>query len=140
MMVVAAMAASMALSAQTGSLEAASEAFDNAQLHHDRAAIESFLAPDFQYVTRHGALLGRKEFIDATSDPNETLEPFEVFQHRVLPLGADGGIASADTIVRGTQAGKPFVDRFRFADVFARRDGRWVVVYVQVTALPAPAK
>jgi hypothetical protein len=133
-----ALLASSLLAAQAGSLEAAAQAFDDAQLHHDRAVISGFLAPDFQYVTRKGLLLGRDAFITNTTDPKETLEPFVVSDHRVLQLGADAGIASGDTIVRGTLNGKSFADRFRYADVFARRNGLWVVVYTQVTALPAP--
>jgi hypothetical protein len=130
--------ASALLAAQSGSLEAAAQAFDDAQLHHDRAAISGFLAPDFQYVTRKGLLLGRDAFITNTTDPNETLEPFVVSDHRVLQLGPDAGIASGDTIVRGTLNGKPFADRFRYADVFARKNGLWLVVYTQVTALSIP--
>ena len=132
-----ALAVSAALAAQGGSLRVAAQAFDDAQLHHDRAAIDAFLAPDFQYVTGSGRLLGRNEFIKNTTDADEVLQPFEVADHRVEPLGADGGVASADVTVRGTEAGKPFVSRFRYADVFARRAGRWVVVYTQVTAIGA---
>jgi hypothetical protein len=121
---------------QRGSLESAAAAFDNAQLHHDRALIERFLADDFQYVTRKGDLLGRREFVAATANPDEVLAPFIVRDHRVERLGSDGGVASGDATVRGTHAGVGFADRFRYADVFARRGGRWVVVYTQVTALP----
>jgi hypothetical protein len=130
--------ASALLTAQSGSLEAAAQAFDDAQQNHNRAAISGFLAPDFQYVTRKGLLLGREAFIANTTDSKETLEPFVVSDHRVLQLGPDAGIASGDSIVRGTLNGKAFADRFRYADVFARRNGLWVVVYTQVTALPTP--
>lgn len=138
MVTLAAALASAALAAQLGSLQTAARAFDDAQLHHDRAAVDAFLAPDFQYVTRSGRLLGRDAFMAATAAPDETLQPFVVADHRVLSLGRDGGVASGDATVRGEQGGKAFADRFRFADVFARRGGRWVVVYTQVTALPAP--
>jgi hypothetical protein len=133
---VAALTAAALIDAQTGSLQAAAQAFDDAQLRHDRRAIESFLAPDFQYVARKGQLLGRDAFIANTTTPGETLEPFVVSDHRVLALGADGGVASGDATVRGALNGAVFTDRFRYADVFARRNGRWVVVYTQVTALP----
>lgn len=121
---------------RAGSLAAAARAFDDAQMHHDRAVIDRFLAPDFRYVTRKGKLLGRRDFIAATSDANEVLAPFIVEDHRVEPLGADGGVASGEASVSGTRAGVAFSDRFRYADVFARRQGRWVVVYTQVTAAP----
>lgn len=130
--------ASAVINAQGGSLAIAAQAFDDAQLHHDRAVISSFLAPDFQYVTRKGLLLGRDAFITATTNHQETLDPFVVTDHRVLQLGPDAGIASGDAIVRGTLNGNAFTDRFRYADVFARRNGKWMVVYTQVTALPPP--
>ena len=121
-----------------GSLAMAAKSFDDAQLHHDRRSIEALLAPDFQYVTRTGTLLGPREFADATADPTERLAPFVVRDHRVLALGADGGIASGDATVTGTHAGRPFEDRFRYSDVFARRKGCWSVTYTQVTALKHP--
>ena len=135
---VAALMAAALIDAQSGSLPAAAKAFDDAQQNHDRPAIESFLALDFQYVTRNGQLLDRDAFIANTTNPGEILAPFVVSNHRVLALGADGGVASGDATVRGVLNGTSFADRFRYADVFARRNGKWVVVYTQVTALPAP--
>lgn len=123
---------------QTGTLAEASQAFDDAQFHHDKAAIDRFLAPDFVFVTRKGAVLHRDDFIAGSTTPGEVLEPFVITDHRIVPLGGDGGVVSGDGLTRGTQDGAPFVSHFRYADVFARRGGRWLVVYVQVTGLPNP--
>lgn len=136
--VLVALAAAGVADPQRGSLATAAQAFDDAQLHHDRGRIDSFLAPDFQYVTRQGRRLDRRAFIANTTTPGEVLQPFAVSDHRVLPLGPAGGVASGDVIVRGTRDGAPFTDRFRYADVFARRRGRWLVVYTQVTGMSAP--
>jgi hypothetical protein len=130
--------ASTVIIAQSGPLETAAQVFDDAQLHHNRAVISRFLAPDFQYVTRKGLLLGRDAFIAAVTNPKEMLEPFVISDHRVLQLGPDAGIASGDAIVRGTLNGRAFTDRYRYVDVFARRNGAWVILYTQVTALPPP--
>ena len=127
----AALAAAAAI--QTGTLEEASKSFDDAQLHHDRTAIESFLAPDFQYVTRKGKLLGAKEFVAATTTAGEKLDPFVIADHRIKHLGENGGLASGDARVKGTQDGKPISDRFRYVDIFERQNGRWMVVLSQVT-------
>jgi hypothetical protein len=131
-----ALAALLLASAQTGSLAQAARAFDDAQFHHDRAALEALLAPDFLLVTGKGAEADRAAFIAASTDPAEKLEPFVITHHRVLPLGADGGVVSGEGIERGTQDGTPFVSHFRYSDVFARRGGKWLVVYTQVTGLP----
>jgi hypothetical protein len=133
-----ALAALLLSAGQAGTLAQAAQAFDDAQQHHDRVVLEAMLAPDFVLITGKGAEADRKAFITASTDPGEVLEPFVITHHRVVPLGADGGVASGEGIERGTQDGKPFVSHFRYADVFARRGGRWMVVYTQVTALPAP--
>lgn len=124
--------------AECESLAQASKAFDDAQLHHDGASIDRFLAADFVFITRSGKILGRKDFIEGTTTPGEKLEPFVIRDHRVEPLGRDGGVVSGEGLVRGTRDGKRFTSHFRYADVFARRNGHWTVVYVQVTGLPNP--
>ncbi|MGI8841917.1 MAG: nuclear transport factor 2 family protein [Caulobacteraceae bacterium] len=118
-LVIALMAAAV-LDPQRDSLQTAAKAFDNAQLHHDRALIDRFLAPDFQYVTRNGRLLRRDAFIANTTTPGETLRPFVVADHSVLPLGPDGGVASGDAIVRcakwqGVRRSVPILRRLRAA-------------------------
>jgi ketosteroid isomerase-like protein len=121
---------------QRRTLQQASQAFDDAQFRHDRAAVERFLAPDFLFVSRSGAALKREDFIAGATTPGEILEPFVIKDRRVEKLGRDGGVVSGEGIIRGTQDGKKFASHFRYADVFTRRGGRWVAVYVQVTALP----
>jgi ketosteroid isomerase-like protein len=124
---------------QARTLTEASQAFDDAQLHHDRAALERFLAPDFVFIARSGEALKREDFIAGATTPGEKLEPFVIRDHRIEPLGRDGGVVSGEGLIRGTRNGKRFSSHFRYADVFARRNGRWLVVYVQVTALPDAA-
>jgi hypothetical protein len=43
-----------------------------------------------------------------------------------------GGIAT----LRGTDGGQRYEVRLRFADVWAKREGRWQVVYTQVAKAP----
>lgn len=122
---------------QHETLAVAAQAFDDAQFHHDRATLDRMLAPDFLFVTRAGEA-DRNAFIAAMTTPGEVPEPFVITHRRILPLGTEGGVVSGEGLERGTQDGKPFVSHFRYSDVFARRDGHWVVVYTQVTGLPNP--
>lgn len=114
---------------------AASDAFDAAQLHADRATLERYLASDMVFVRGSGKVTGREEFIATFTSPGLKLEPFEVLDRRYINLGKDAGIVAGEAILRGTEDGKAFVEHIRYADTFARRDGRWQVVYVQVTPL-----
>jgi hypothetical protein len=43
-----------------------------------------------------------------------------------------GGIAT----IRGTDGGKSYEVRLRFADIWAKRNGRWQVIYSQVSKTP----
>jgi len=113
----------------------ASDEFDAAQLHGDRATLERYLASDMIFVRGSGKVTGREEFIATFTSPGLKLEPFEVLDRRLINLGEAAGIIAGEAILRGTEDGKAFVEHIRYADTFLRRDGRWQVVYVQVTTL-----
>jgi ketosteroid isomerase-like protein len=119
-------------------LAAASAAFDDAQTRQDSAAIGRMLAPDFVFVPRTGEVLGRDDFIAGASSPDERISKIDIRDRRIEPLGSDGGVVSGEGLISGSRKGTAFVSHFRYADVFAKRDGHWLVVYVQVTGLPNP--
>ena len=87
------------------------------------------------FVRGSGKVTGREEFIATFTSPGLKLEPFEVRDRRLINLGEAAGIIAGEAILRGTEDGKAFVEHIRYADTFLRRDGRWQVVYVQVTTL-----
>lgn len=116
-------------------IRAASAAFDATQLHKDRAGMDRFLSSDFHFVKGSGKLTGRDEFIEGFTDPKVTFQPFTITNRVFVPMGLTGGIMAAEGTIEGTDDGKPFKEHFRFADTFLWHDGRWQVVYVQVTPL-----
>ena len=120
-----------------GEVRAASQAFDDAQLHGDRAVLEKMLAADFLLVHGSGKVGDKKDFIDGFTDPNSHLEPFEISDRLFIRPSSDTAIVGGEAWVRGTDHGKPFKQHFRYSDMFAKRNGQWVVVYTQVTPLPA---
>lgn len=139
-LLVAAFAASPAAvqgNAENAEIRAAAQAFDDAQLHGDRAVLERMLAPDYLLVHGSGKVGDRKDFIDGFTDPNAHLEPFDITDHLFVRPTPDTAIVGGDARVHGTDHGKPFAQHFRYSDFFARRSGQWVVVYTQVTPLPS---
>jgi len=118
-------------------VRAAAQAFDDAQLHGDRAVLERMLAPDFLLVHGSGRIGDKKDFIDGFTDPNAHLDPFDIRDRLFLRPTADTAIVGGEAWVTGTDHGKAFKQHFRYSDYFAKRNGAWVVVYTQVTALPA---
>ena len=113
-------------------------AFDIAQLQRDLKSLQEMIGDDMVFVTGAGQLQGKREFIDGYAAPTLRIEPFEIVKPVYLQLGADAAIAGGEVVLRGSEDGKPFASHFRYADTFAWRGGRWQVVHVQVTRIPAP--
>jgi ketosteroid isomerase-like protein len=118
-------------------IRAAAQAFDDAQLKGDRAALEAMLAPDFLFVRGSGRIGDRGDFIAGFTNPNAKLEPFVIVDRLFVRVAPDVAIVGGEARVKGVENGKPIAEHFRYSDMFAKRDGRWVVVYVHMTGLPA---
>ena len=116
-------------------VKAAAAEFDAAQLHGDRETLDRYLAADFVFVRGSGAVTNRKAFIDAFTSPTQKLDPFVITSPILLELGENVALVGGDAVLSGTESGKRFTERIRYADIFSWRDGRWQVVYVQVTRL-----
>lgn len=117
-------------------LRAAADAYDQAQIHSDKTALERLLADDYKLQNSGGQVQGKASFIaDSTAagfhmNPYRIEEPIETL---IAPTAAlMGGVAT----LSGSDGGKPFSARLRFMDVWAKRDGRWVVVFTQATRAP----
>lgn len=131
-------AAPMTVEDDNAAVRAAADAFDRAQQQRDGTALDRLLAPDFLIVHGSGKVGDRREFIDGFTEPGVMLEPFRITDRLFLRIAPDAAVVGGEAVIRGTEDGKAFAERFRYADTFARRDGRWMVVFTQVTPLPAP--
>lgn len=112
-------------------------AFDEAQQKGDRAVLDRMLAPDFLFVRANGQVGGKSDFIAGFTAPGHVLEPFRIVDPLFIRVSPEVAIAGGEAWLKGTDGGRPFARHFRYSDTFAWRDGKWVVVYTQVTALPA---
>jgi ketosteroid isomerase-like protein len=114
-------------------VKACAAEFDDAQLHGDRATIERYLAADFVFIRGAGVVADRTAFLAAFTDPAQHLEPFTIVNRRAIELADTAVLIGGEATIRGTDHGQPFSEHFHYADIFQRRDGRWQVVYTQVT-------
>ena len=119
------------------SLLQVADAFDRAQLAKDAAALESMVADDLVFIDGSGKRLGKQAFIAGWTAPGDTFDPIVLIDRRLVPLGPDAFLVSAETTLSGTSDGKRFAAAFRFTDTFRRVDGHWRAVHIQVTRLPA---
>jgi hypothetical protein len=113
----------------------AAKAYDQAQLTADPAALGRLLADDYLRVSDTGANATKAQFIAERTDPDYRPGPFSV-DESITRVWADGAVMGGVTVLSGTDHGKPLSGRIHFADVWAKRGGRWQVVYTQITKGP----
>lgn len=135
-------AASIAVPAQAGpevgdyrglpaDLAAAATAYDVAQFKTDRSELQRWLADDYVLAGSNGKNQTRAETIAEALSPVRR-NTYVAISRQVRRIWPNGAVLSGMVDVRGIDHGKAFAARFRFADVWARRNGRWQVVFTQV--------
>jgi hypothetical protein len=113
-------------------LARAAHEYDEAQIKGDRPALERLVAPDYVLVNSRGLVSGRRELIDGYTTPGNSIEPFEI-RDPVERVWENGAVLGGLVTLRGMSEGRPFEATLRFADVWAKRNGVWQVVFTEVT-------
>jgi ketosteroid isomerase-like protein len=112
--------------------------YDQAQIHGDGSALGRLLADDYVLVNGAGEISSKPEFIRDSTAPGFSLQPY-VVEREINRVWSDGAVLSGEVTLRGTDGGKPFTSHMRFADVWAKRNGAWRVLFTEVTRLPKPS-
>lgn len=116
-------------------LRSFADAFDAAQITQDRAALQRMVADDLVFIDGSGKRYGKAFFIEGWIGADDDYDPVTLRDRVILPLGKDAGLASAEAILSGRSAGKPFRVRIRFTDIFKRHRGSWQATYIHVTRM-----
>jgi len=116
-------------------LAAAVHGYDKAQVDGDRKQLERWLADDYLLVNSSGATETKAQLIADYTAPGFDLEPYTVEQP-VEKVWKDGAVMGGIATIRGTDGGQRYEMRLRFADIWAKRNGRWQVIYTQVSKAP----
>ncbi len=119
-------------------LARAAAEYDRAQIAGDKAALDRLLAADYVLVNGAAEVEGKAQFIAESIDPSFKLNPY-VVERPVETVWDGGAVLAGEVRLGGTNAGKRFAAHTRFADVWAKRNGRWQVVFTEVTRFPAVA-
>jgi hypothetical protein len=133
---VALMSATPALAAGLpADLAQAAKAYDQAQITTDKAGLTRLLADDYLRVNASGANETKAQVIAQLTDPDYRPGPF-VVEESITRVWDTGAVLGGVTTQKGADHGKPFSARIHFADTWAKRGGKWQVVYTQVTKAP----
>ena len=111
------------------------EAFDAAQINGDGKALADLLADDYMLVNSSARIENKAQFIADYTDPNFKLLPFTIGD-QVVRAWDKGAVLGGRVLMRFTDHGKPGQAELHFADVWAKRDGKWRVIFTEVTRVP----
>jgi hypothetical protein len=106
--------------------------YDEAQIHGDKAELQRLVADDYTLVNSSGRIQSKAELIADYTAPGYKIEPFEIMEP-VEKVWSDGAVMGGVVDLRGTDGGKPFAVKLRFADIWAKRNGKWQVIYTHVS-------
>ena len=110
------------------------QAFTRAVAANDAAAIASFVADDWAIVDADGSVIDRSQFISVIESGDLTHDSMESTDIEVRVHG-DTAVVTGITTSKGQFMGEGFTTKERATDVLARRDGRWLCVFSQLTRL-----
>lgn len=121
-------------SADEAQLKLQSDAWDQAIVHKDRAAIESNMAEDFRQIDGYGNLETKQSFVDGIMDSQLAIHPYTVEDFEIRRYG-DVALLSGKSRMTGTYKGEDFVSHYRYIDIYVKRDGVWRIVSVQISKI-----
>ena len=113
-------------------LRKAVEDYDHAQVKADGAELRRLVADDYVLINSNGRVQNKAELIEDYLDPNYKIEPFKVLEP-VEKVWNDGAVMGGLVHLKGLSGGKPFAVTLRFADIWAKRKGKWQVIYTHVS-------
>ena len=116
-------------------LKAQADAWDQAIVRQDRAAIEANMADDFRQIDGAGNVETKQSFVDDLMSPQLRIAPYTVEDFEIRLYG-DVALLSGRTRMTGAYAGKPFRTHYRYIDIYVKREGRWRIVSVQISRMP----
>jgi ketosteroid isomerase-like protein len=114
-----------------------SNAWDQAIVAKQQAAVANNMAEDFRIIDGYGNVDGKKKFVEDILDAKLTIDPYTVEDFEVRLYG-DTALLSGRTHMTGKYDGKPFDSNYRYIDIYVRRGGEWKIVSVQITKFPKP--
>ncbi len=103
----------------------------------NRAELEKLVADDYVLVRANGRVTNKAGLIDLVCHPGSYTNPYTVEAPFVRDLGSTV-ILGGWVRISGTDNGKPFEQKARFADIWHKGPSGWQLTYTQVTLADHP--
>jgi ketosteroid isomerase-like protein len=108
----------------TSKVPAMENAWNQAELHNDAAAVQMLLADDFVMTTAEGTQYNKAEVVASVKDKSykpDVLQSSDMTVHS----SANTAVVTGNYFEKGTDRGKPWERRGRFTDTWVWANGRW---------------
>jgi len=109
--------------------------YDQAQIKGDRAELQRLLADDYVLWNSAGKVEDKAKLIADYTAPGFKIEPF-VVREPIEKVWGNTAVMGGIATLRGVDGGKPFEVTLRFSDMWAKRNGKWQVIYTHVARAP----
>ncbi|MBI3483688.1 MAG: nuclear transport factor 2 family protein [Acidobacteria bacterium] len=109
--------------------------FAEAAQRHDAGALERYIADDFVGVDVNGQHLNKAEVLARMAAREFEVTSLRHEDIRVRVFG-DCAVATARTVVAGSYGGQDAGGEFPYMRVWVKRQGRWLAVATQSSAIP----
>jgi len=106
--------------------------FEQAVIKNDSDAVGQFLTDDWIIIDPDGGVIDKARFLSVIRSGTLTHEQMDSDDVRIRAYG-DTAIATALTRTKGKFMGQDFTTQERATDVLVKRDGRWQIVFSQLT-------
>jgi hypothetical protein len=103
----------------------------------NRAELEKLVADNYELVRASGKVTDKAGLIDLICHPGSYTNPYTVEAPFVRDMG-DAVILGGWVRITGTDGGKPFEQKARFADIWHKGEKGWQLTYTQVTLADHP--
>ena len=113
-----------------------SNAWDQAIVRKDTAAIANNMSEDFRQIASNGDVANKETFVRNITAADLTIDPYTVEDFDVRVYG-NVALLSGRTRMTGREGNTPFTTHYRYIDVYVRTNGTWKVCSVQTTRLPS---
>jgi ketosteroid isomerase-like protein len=118
-------------------LEQAAKEYDKAQIEGDREALNRLVANDYLIIRGNGHVGDKATLLEVVAGKGMKNDPYTVEKPFQRVYG-DTAILGGWVHLTATDHGKHVEQNARFADTWARRDGKWQVVFTSVVLSDKP--
>lgn len=109
--------------------------WDEAQLANDTATLSRLITDDYVLVNSDSSLQNKESFLADFHAPGFKLDPYQLTE-KVEKVWGDAAVRAGVLDLGWTLGGKHETRRLRMAYVWAKRDGRWQMTFMQLTRVP----